>query len=150
MFKVLFPVAGVARLIRPGPRQLLSCLALDRLVLVVDDEEIIRRTAKSMLERQGYTVVLAENGQEGVELFSALGERVSAVLLDMTMPVMSGMEAIGRLKDIDPTAKVILSSGNAEAEVLRKFKGTGLSGYIQKPYSSRMLAEKIKQILEAS
>jgi CheY-like chemotaxis protein len=72
------------------------------------------------------------------------------VLLDMTMPVMSGMEAIGLLKDIDPTAKVILSSGNAEAEVLRKFKGTGLSGYIQKPYTSRMLAEKIKQILGAS
>jgi len=148
-FEVLLPVAGHTAAAsgtgpapRPNPR--------DRLVLVIDDEEIIRRTAKSMLERHGYTVVLAENGQEGVDLFRALGERVSAVLLDMTMPVMGGQEAMGRLKALDPTVKVVLSSGHTEAEAVRQFKGAGLSGFIQKPYSSSALAEKLKQILEAS
>jgi PAS domain S-box-containing protein len=146
-FKVLFPVAG--RSAHPARSEATPhLLAQDRLILVVDDEEIIRRTAKSMLERYGYTVVLAENGQEGLELFSTLGERVSAVLLDMTMPVMSGQETIYRLKEIDPAVKVILSSGNAEAEALRQFKGTGLSGFLQKPYSSKTLADKIKEVLE--
>ena len=117
-------------------------------MLVVDDEEIVRRTAKFMLERYGYTVVVAENGKEGVELFRALGERVSAVLLDVTMPVMGGHEAIGHLKAIDPTVKVLLSSGNTETEATRRFKGIEFSGFIQKPYSSSVLAKKIKAVLE--
>ena len=107
------------------------------MILVVDDEDIIRRTAKAMLERCGFTVVLAENGKEGVELFQVLAEKVAAVLLDMTMPVMDGEEAFSRLRAIRPDIRVILSSGYNEVEAVRRFTGKGLAGFIQKPYSSQ-------------
>ncbi len=140
-FKILFPatrqVAAPKKVIIP------HMAATSELILVVDDEEIIRRTAKSMLERDGFTVVVAENGKEGVELFQVLSEKVAAVVLDMTMPVMNGEEAYSRLKAIKPGVKVILSSGYNEVEAVRRFAGKGLAGFIQKPYSANTLREKI-------
>jgi CheY-like chemotaxis protein/two-component sensor histidine kinase len=145
-FKVLLPATeGV---IAPAKKIVPHGVAQNELILVVDDEDIIRRTAKAMLERNGFTVVLAENGKEGVELFQTLSEKISAVLLDMTMPVMNGEEAFRRLKAIRPDVKVILSSGYNEVEAVRRFTGKGLSGFIQKPYSSMALGEKIKSVLE--
>jgi PAS domain S-box-containing protein len=144
-FKVLFPATEQKPIPKPAPPAHL--MSNDELVLVVDDEPIIRRTAKSMLERYGYTVVLAEDGKEGVELFEVLGGKVAVVLLDMTMPVMNGEDAFRRLKSIDPNVKVILSSGYNEVETIRRFTGKGLAGFVQKPYSSAGLAEKLKSVL---
>lgn len=118
------------------------------LVLVVDDEEIIRRTAKSMLERHGYTVVVAEDGQRGLEIFRIVYDKVAAVLLDMTMPVLGGEETFSRLKEIRPDVKVLLSSGYNESEAIRRFTGKGLAGFIQKPYSSTALVRKIDGIIK--
>jgi two-component system cell cycle sensor histidine kinase/response regulator CckA len=146
-FKVLFPATEA--LAPPKAPQIIPTIAKDQLILVVDDEDIVRRTAKSMLERNGYTVVLAENGEEGVELFKVLADKVSAVLLDMTMPVMNGEEAFSRLRMIRPDVRVILSSGYNEVEAIRRFTGKGLAGFIQKPYTSIALAEKIRSVLES-
>src|ERR1041385_3495551 len=101
-----------------------------------------------MLEHYGYTVVLAENGKEGVELLKVLAGNVSAVLLDMTMPVMNGEEALRYMRAINPDIKVILSSGYNEVEAIRRFTGEGLAGFIQKPYSAPALAEKIRSVLQ--
>jgi CheY-like chemotaxis protein len=117
-------------------------------ILVIDDEPLVRGTAKSMLEHYGYTVVLAESGKEGVDLFNVLADRVSLVLLDMTMPVMSGEETLRHLKTSQPDVKVILSSGYNEVEAIQRFTGKGLVGFIQKPYSAATLAEKVKTVLE--
>src|SRR5262249_39164287 len=128
-FKVLLP--ATQETVTPRKTAAVPVSARDQLVLVIDDEEIVRRTAKSMLERYGYTVVLAENGKEGVELFQVLAEKVSAVLLDMTMPVMNGEEAFSRLIAIKPDVKVVLSSGFNEVEAVRRFIGKSLAGFIQ-------------------
>jgi CheY-like chemotaxis protein len=145
-FKVLFPATAERVVSKSAPTPHL--VATHELILVIDDEDIIRRTAKSMLEHYGYTVILAENGKEGVELLRALGEKVSAVLLDMTMPVMNGEEALRHLRAINPTLKVILSSGYNEVEAIRRFTGKGLAGFIQKPYSAPALVGKIKSVLQ--
>jgi CheY-like chemotaxis protein len=144
-FKILFPATEETVPVKKAMAP--QSAGRNELILVVDDEDIIRRTAKSMLERYGYTVVLAENGKEGVELFQVLSEKVSAVLLDMTMPVMNGEEAFSRLKAVKPDVKVILSSGYNEVEAVRRFTGKGLAGFIQKPYSSVALGEKISAVL---
>jgi len=73
---------------------------------------------------------------------------VSAVLLDMTMPMMDGEEAFSRLKATKPDIKVILSSGYNELEVMRRFTGKGIAGFIQKPYSSVALCDKVRSVLE--
>lgn len=145
-FKVLLPALNQSAEVVPPPP--LISAAGGELILVVDDEEIIRKTAKSMLERHGYTVVVAEDGQRAVELFQVLSDKVAMVLLDMTMPVLSGEETFAHLKNISPGVKVLLSSGYNESEAIRRFTGKGLAGFIQKPYSSTALAEKVKAVVK--
>jgi PAS domain S-box-containing protein len=147
-FKVLLPVVAEAQATIGGATASLDPTAGTGLVLVIDDEDIVRRTAKAMLERYGYAVVLAENGKEGVDLFHVLSDKIRVVLLDMTMPVMNGEETLQRLKAIDPNVKVILSSGYNEVEVIRRFTGAGLAGFIQKPYSAAALAQKIGPLVQ--
>jgi two-component system cell cycle sensor histidine kinase/response regulator CckA len=116
-------------------------------ILVVDDEDIVRSMAKRVLERNGYTVILAEDGKAAVE---ALGQRKSdicLVLLDMTMPVMNGHEAFRHIRMISPDVRVVLSSGYNEMEAIRRFTNKGLAGFIQKPYTSVELARKVKTVL---
>ena len=113
-------------------------------ILVIDDEEIVRRAAKSALEHYGYTVVASENGKDGLELLAKLESAVDLVVLDMTMPGMSGEETLQRIRAVRPELPVILSSGYNEAEATRRLTGKGLAGFIQKPYSAPRLAEQIK------
>ena len=115
---------------------------------MVDDEDLVRRTVKSALQRYGYSVLPAENGQDGIDLFHEVHDRVTAIILDMTMPVMGGEEALAHLKAIDATVPAILSSGFNEIEAIRRFTGRGLAGFVQKPYTARALAAKLKQVRE--
>jgi CheY-like chemotaxis protein len=112
-------------------------------ILVIDDEEIVRRTAKSALEYYGYTVIVSGNGKNGLEYLVKL-DAVKVVVLDMTMPGMSGEETLRHLRSIRPELPVILSSGYNEVEATRRLTGEGLAGFIQKPYSASRLAEQIK------
>ena len=116
-------------------------------LLVVDDEELIRNMARFALERCGYTVEVAADGRAALEAFSAAPDSFSAVLLDLTMPVMSGEEALEHLQQIRPAVPVVLSSGYTELEALRKFEHRCLAGFLQKPYTATTLARKIQQAL---
>jgi CheY-like chemotaxis protein len=119
-------------------------------ILVIDDEEIVRRAARSALEHYGYTVIVAENGREAVEQFGKLDHAVALVVLDMTMPGMSGEQTLKHLRAIRPDLPVILSSGYNEVEATRTLTGKGLAGFVQKPYSASCLAEQIKIALTRS
>jgi PAS domain S-box-containing protein len=145
-FKVLLPATTQAAEIRETAAN--RDLTGSGVVLVIDDEDVVRRTVKSALQRYGYSVLLAENGRDGVDLFRDVHERVTAVILDMTMPVMGGEEALPHLQAIDPDVPVILSSGFNEVEAVRRFTGKGLAGFIQKPYMARALAAKLKDVRE--
>ena len=116
-------------------------------ILVVDDEEIVRRTATSALERAGYTVLQASNGQEALAVYEQQPGSIDLVLLDMTMPVMSGEETLQALRKRYPHVKVILSSGYNEVEAIQRFAGKGLAGFLQKPYAARTLLESVKALL---
>jgi CheY-like chemotaxis protein len=115
-------------------------------VLVVDDEEVVRRTAQSVLERAGFHVLFANNGRECVKTFGEIPNEIDLVLLDMSMPLMSGEEALGHMQRIRPDVRVILSSGFSEAEASHHFKGKGLAGFLEKPYTSARLAESIEKL----
>ncbi len=117
-------------------------------VLLVDDEEAIRNTGKRILERKGFEVILAADGRECVQKFSEHRNKIFAVILDLTMPVMSGEEAYRELSKIDPNVRVILSSGYSENDATGRFVGQGLTGFIQKPYRPTDLAEKIREVME--
>jgi two-component system, cell cycle sensor histidine kinase and response regulator CckA len=145
-FTVFFPPTERAEPARQ--RSLMSATSGSGCVLVVDDEEIVRRTARISLEHHGFTVLLAENGAEAIEVFKKSAADVSLVLLDMAMPVMSGEQAFPRLIEIRPDVPVIASSGYDQAEALARF-GHGLAGFLQKPYTARQLAAKVIEIATA-
>jgi two-component system, cell cycle sensor histidine kinase and response regulator CckA len=103
-------------------------------ILVVDDDDGVRAVARALLQRQGFRVILAANGQEAVAQFAAHRAEVRAVLLDLTMPVMGGEEALRRLRETDPTVRVVLMSGYSDVDVEGTFASAGLSGFLQKPF----------------
>jgi CheY-like chemotaxis protein len=147
-FKVLLPaITAPATSLLPRQREQDGHLRGDGVILVIDDEAFVRNMARSTLERYGYTVLVAENGQEGVDIFKAHAHEVRLVLLDLTMPLMDGQEALRRIRVIDSRARVILSSGFNESEAIRQFTGKGLSGFLQKPYTAAALAAKVKEAL---
>jgi PAS domain S-box-containing protein len=146
-FQVVFPAMGAATAV-PGTEDREGDLSGHGLILVVDDEATIRRTAKMALERYGYEVMVARDGQMAVELFEERAAEIALVVMDLTMPEMGGEEALRRLQGIRPDVRVILSSGYHETDVIQHFAGQGLAGFIQKPYNIRTLAGKVKAALE--
>ena len=148
-FKVLLPV-GAAVTEKAAPTASRIDLGGHGTVLVVDDEPIVRKIAATSLKRYGYTVVTGENGQEGVDRFREMHKEAVIVILDMTMPVMSGEEALDHMRQIDPDIPVVLSSGYNEVEAIRRFAGKGLAGFIQKPYTAAALAEKVQRVIRQS
>jgi PAS domain S-box-containing protein len=144
-FKVLFPASAVAvpSADQPAKRELTG----KGTVLVVDDEEIVRVTARHALERYGYRTMLANDGQEALDAYRTRPQEFAVVLLDLTMPVMGGEETLRQLQAVNPRVKVLLSSGYNEVEAVQRFAGKGLAGFVQKPYTAATLAEKVKEVL---
>lgn len=118
-------------------------------ILIVDDEEIMRVTAKTILENLGYTTLLAENGEKAVELFREEKDNIDLVLLDMIMPVMNGKACFEQLRKINPDLKVVLSSGFSREEDLQDMMRDGLTGLIRKPYLTSSLSKVIHDALDA-
>jgi nitrogen-specific signal transduction histidine kinase/CheY-like chemotaxis protein len=148
-FKVLLPaVAGPAAPRRKPGAEPDSRLQDTGMLLVIDDEPIVRSMATSALERYGYTIKVASNGREGIDVFKSHQHEIRLVLLDLTMPVMNGEEALRELQSIDPDVRVVLSSGFSEVEAIRRFAGKRLAGFVQKPYTAAALARTVKQVLD--
>ncbi len=117
-------------------------------VLLVDDEEIVIGVGKQMLERLGYTVVTAKNGQEAVDFHTNNPGGVDLVLLDMIMPGLEAGDTFDRLKAINPAIKVILSSGYSLDQKATEILNRGCNGFIQKPFNMKSLQEKIDEVVK--
>jgi two-component system CheB/CheR fusion protein len=141
-FTVVFPAAAGAAAIIPGTESTYRGYGT---ILVVDDEDLVRKMARFTLERYGYTVEVASDGPEGCACFAARPYEFSAVLLDLTMPGMTGEDVLRRIREIRQDVPVVLSSGYAEKEAVQRFEDFGLAGFLQKPYTATALAKRIKQ-----
>ncbi len=147
-FKILIP-ASTNHLDRRLKPQLPSDWRGSGRVLFVDDEESVRAVGQLMLEKLGFTVIAAENGIDGVERYRAEPASFDLVILDLIMPKMGGEEAFRELRRINPSVRVVMSSGYNESEVLPLFQGKGLVGFVQKPYSLVRLTEVLKPLFPA-
>jgi CheY-like chemotaxis protein len=116
-------------------------------ILIADDEEAARSVALDIFEDRGFTVLLAANGREAVELFKAHADEVTAVILDLTMPVMGGKEAFEKIQEIRPDVPVILSSGYTEQDATTGFAKRPPAAFVQKPYSLTELIRKLREVL---
>ena len=118
-------------------------------ILVIDDEDVVRRAARATLEHFGYTVFEASDGRDGADLFDRLHDRISLVLLDLTMPHMDGHEVSRHIRRMRPDMKIVVTSGFDEAEAMRQFSESAGLDFIQKPYTATALVRKIRAALDA-
>jgi PAS domain S-box-containing protein len=117
-------------------------------ILVVDDEETVRAIAGALLRSLGFEVIVAADGREALERYRECAGMICAVLLDLTMPHMNGVEAFRELRRLDPQCRVILTSGYNEQEAIQDFAGKGLAGFVQKPFLRRDLMRALRKVLE--
>ena len=117
-------------------------------ILVVDDEESIRRVTRAGLESLGYTVLLAEDGAKAVEIHQKEREQIDLVLLDYIMPEMDGEETYRRLKQIDPCVRVVAVSGYDEKSKVKPLLDAGVDGFLHKPYHLPELSQALRQVLD--
>jgi PAS domain S-box-containing protein len=115
--------------------------------LVVDDEEAVRSIATTVLEIHGATIFPAASGEAALELLRANQEKISLVLLDMTMPGLSGEDTLRRMRMLGARQPVILMSGYSESEAMQRSANLGVAGFMQKPFEVDTLLAKVKPFL---
>jgi two-component system cell cycle sensor histidine kinase/response regulator CckA len=116
-------------------------------VLVVDDETSVLEIVSRMVERLGFKILTAADGQEAVEVFREHADEITCVLIDLTMPRMDGGEACLEIQKIRRDAVIILSSGYNESELSERFDGYDFAGFVPKPYKMKDLRKIMQEVL---
>lgn len=116
--------------------------------LVVDDEEIVRGVSMSMLAAVGFTVVGARDGHEALELARGASDELVGVMLDLTMPALSGHDVFRELRRLQPDLPVLLVSDYSQQEVSDLLAGDGLVEFVQKPFGPNVLVDRVRRLLE--
>ena len=116
-------------------------------ILILDDEEVVRKVLRAMLEGQGYRVLEASEGAEALRLLGE--ERPDLILVDLTMPGMSGIEFVEALRtQAEMPAPFIILTGTDREEIEKLSEALGASSFLQKPFSRDELLEKIESVLK--
>jgi len=122
-------------------------------ILVMDDEDAVRRLVTRLLEPFGYEVVEVRDGEEAVARYAEardLGRPFAAVLMDLTIPgAMGGLEALGRLRQLDPTVVAIVSSGYSNDPVMARWAEHGFRAVLAKPYVANDLRDTLRRVLRS-
>jgi CheY-like chemotaxis protein len=148
-FRVLFPVSEKMEP-QTGQDLVSADLRGSGTVLVVDDEELIRKYTKSALKLYGYTVLLANDGREALRVFGQNSADIGLVLLDVAMPGMDGLQTLERIREIRPDVAVVVCSGLGDVDVEARFAGKGAAGFFPKPYTVKQLARKVKEAMPST
>ena len=146
-FNVYIPATGTAAVATAANVSAVSPKGNGELILVIDDEEAIRTVAVQTLKANGYKVVAACNGAEGVAVFANHKATITLVITDMMMPVMDGPATILELRKIDPNVKVIASSGLTAKEHAATPPGFNVAAFLTKPYGAKVLLKIVSEVL---
>jgi signal transduction histidine kinase/CheY-like chemotaxis protein/HAMP domain-containing protein len=117
-------------------------------ILIADDEPFVRRIATEMLEMCGYNIILAEDGEETVNIYKQHKDEIKLIILDMVMPKKSGKEAFKEIIEFDPNAVVLLSSGFKQDERVENVLKSGAQAFIQKPYTLEKLSKMVDLLIK--
>jgi two-component system, cell cycle sensor histidine kinase and response regulator CckA len=146
-FDIYLPRSTKPSLQSPAPQVL--PISGSETILLVDDEPLIRELGRAILGRQGYRVLLAEDGAVGVDVYRRYGDAIDLVLLDLSMPNMSGKEALSELRRLNPNVRVLIASGYSPDQ-FDPAELDGVLGYISKPYKPPDLIRSIRAALDRS
>jgi PAS domain S-box-containing protein len=117
-------------------------------ILLVDDEEALRNMAADALARMGYVVFTAENGEEALDLYREMSDRLDLVILDLGMPGMGGRKCLKEILALNPRAKVLIASGYAVNGIQDEALGEGASGFLAKPFRVAELLAMARSVLD--
>ncbi|UCF63648.1 MAG: response regulator [bacterium] len=144
-FRIYFPISAEKQ---EKIRQISSNLVPGSgTLLIVDDEEMIQQTLKGMLESLNYKVMFAKNGKKALSVYKSRHSEIDAILMDIQMPVMDGVEAAEQILRIDPSARIVFTSGYAETRSFEKLRKMGYQLFLKKPYKITNLADIIQRAL---
>jgi PAS domain S-box-containing protein len=147
-FRVLFPAAERAAVAVESWVTPIEDWRGSGTVLVVDDDEGVRKLLDATLCRAGLTVLLARDGREGVDLFRRYSDDIRVVVLDRTMPDIGGEDAFDEIRRIRPDVRIMLISGYSEERAAWHFIDKGLDAFLHKPFKPRALLERIRRIID--
>ncbi|RMH17642.1 MAG: PAS domain S-box protein [Acidobacteria bacterium] len=147
--QVLFPPAAerAAERVAAAPAEDVEHWRASGTILVVDDQDYVREVSQAILEPHGFQVLVAGDGPQALALYRRHREAIRLVLLDWTMPEMSGEEVFREIRRLAPKAKVIVMSGWRERQVMNDLAGLGLAGFLQKPFRPEHVITKVREIL---
>jgi PAS domain S-box-containing protein len=148
-FRVLLPAVASPVAQPTRERASIEAWRATGTALVVDDDESVRELAEDVLRGTGMQVLTAADGHEGVKLFGLHADSIRVVLLDRTMPAMSGSDTFEAIREVRPDAKIVLVSGHLEERVAGDLAGRGISGFLKKPFSPETLLARVREVIEA-
>ena len=117
-------------------------------ILLVDDEEMIRDLGSKILERAGYKVITAQNGEQAVATYRNRRDEIDLVMLDLIMPGMGGRQALDELKRLDPQVCVVIASGYAPEGIAKTSTETGADAFVSKPFNRNEVLRKVREALD--
>ncbi len=145
-FEVQFPLSSTQPLQR---EQIAVAISEAEQILIAEDEETVRIVMQRSLEHLGYTVQIACNGREAIEVFNRSPDLFDLVILDVMMPEMPGDELFFKLREIRPDIPILIASGYASDLRTRKMLDAGCCGYIHKPFGVEDLASEVRRCIDA-
>ncbi|GAV19249.1 two-component system, cell cycle sensor histidine kinase and response regulator CckA [Mariprofundus micogutta] len=148
-FHVYIPIQQEHRQVSPEPSTARVTEGNGETILIVDDEEIVRRSNSEILESINYNVRVASNGLEAVEIIANNPNEITLILIDIVMPKLGGKEAIEQIRKIQPDIKVIFSTGYDKDKALRHEALPAGTALLSKPHTIQKLSETIKSLLES-
>jgi two-component system, cell cycle sensor histidine kinase and response regulator CckA len=117
-------------------------------ILIVDDQQIILDVGGAILKRAGYQVLTAEDGIKAIELYKANPDEIDLVILDLSMPRMSGRETLIELRKLNPKLKVMISSGYDDRNSITDLISKGACGFLQKPYRIHQILQAVRKVID--
>lgn len=148
-FSIYFPASD-----RPAGRESHShAESMDNLsgherILMVDDDQAVLKIGRQGLSQFGYQVITAGSGEKALEIYQSQKETISLVILDLNMPGMGGQSCLEKIIEINPKARVLVSSGLIQDDTVQNVSSAGAAGFMSKPYRLTALAQKIRQVLD--
>ena len=148
VFRVFFPISGFTKttsiVIETGEVERWHGSGL---ILIVDDDVTVRDVVASFAKKLNFEVLFAEDGREGVDMFHQFHYKLKAVVMDMTMPRLGGLDAMREMREIDAHIPIVLMSGYAESEALSVDSGEQADGFVQKPFRFKDVKKALYQVL---
>ena len=147
-FKIYLPIVEVAAASLPAPQARRATHYGTETILLVEDDELVRRLAQRTLQAKGYTILEACSGNEALSFAGQYQNEIDLLLTDVVMPHMSGQELAEKLRTLYPQLKVLFMSGYTDDTMVRHGIQTAKIEFLNKPFLLNALTSKVREVLD--